>query len=223
LATFRGTQGFFLDLNARTIEDWPDSEEWATIPELLGLAILNEGEHPRAEEEHTNDALACQLALSSVRIYAVAASEQMRRIDVGLSSLLSPQTDYVALQQAYIDIHFYFVCWSRVEKMIRLVERRSGLGVSLPSDDRAELEHYRQARHHLEHYAERLPGEPRMPQPMSEALQLGSLRIDGEIRQWEYHNEPWDVSARSVQRLREIAFNFENEILRESLRVHQDS
>jgi len=56
--TFRGTQAI-LDLEARTIQGWPDDEEWTVIPELLGATILTEGKHPRIEEEHTNDALAC--------------------------------------------------------------------------------------------------------------------------------------------------------------------
>jgi hypothetical protein len=202
-----------LDLSSRTIEGWPDYAEWAIVAEILELTILNEGEHPRVEERYTNDALSCILALWSSRTYVVSAGEQMRRFEEGLSSLTSPQTDHAALRQAYVDLHFYFVCWSRVDEMIRLVERRSGFGLSLPANDRAELKHYKQARHHLEHYAQRLPGGPEMPQPMSEALQLGSLRIDGDVRAWEYANEPWDVSRRSLEVLRRIAFDFETAIL----------
>jgi len=159
-------------LEARALDDWPpDYGDWPDIVELLTATILRDDpKFARAEQDITNDALACISALASVRTYIYAAQIQMRRIDEDLAS-----TEYLAYWQAFADIHFYFICWSRVLAMITLVEERSGLSVQAPPSDRAELERYKAARHHLEHHAERLPGGPRMFRPESDSLDLGNL------------------------------------------------
>jgi hypothetical protein len=216
---FSTTYGAF-DLNSRAIEAWPDYGEWALIAELLELTILTEGKYPRLEEQYTNDALACILALWQSRTYVVSAGKRMQRFEKGLTSILgSGPADQADHRQSYVDLHFYFICWSRVEEMTRLVETRSGLGVKLPPADRKELNSYKSARHHLEHHAERLPGGLRMPKPISDALVLGSLSLDVDNRTWQHGAESWDVSARSLERLRGIAFNFEDAILRRALRA----
>jgi len=197
-------------LKARALDDWPpDYGDWPDIVELLTATILRDDpKFARAEQDITNDALACISALASVRTYIYAAQVQMRRIHEGLAS-----TEYLPHWHAFPDIHFYFICWSRVLAMITLVEERSGLSVQAPPSDRAELERYKDARHHLEHHAERLPGGPRMLRPESDSLDLGNLVGDGASRQWSHWNELWDVSEKSLAALREIAFRFETDVL----------
>jgi len=116
-------------LEARALDDWPpDYGDWPDIVELLTATILRDDpKFARAEQDITNDALACISALASVRTYIYAAQIQMRRIDEDLAS-----TEYLAYWQAFADIHFYFICWSRVLAMITLVEERSGLSVQAP-------------------------------------------------------------------------------------------
>jgi hypothetical protein len=193
------------------MDDWPDfGEEWGAAADLLGATILTE-KGRRVEEEITNDSLSCQLAIWSIRSYVEAAAVQITRIDEDLSSITSGgETDYAAHRLSSIDIHFYFVIWSRVEEMTRLIEECSGLGVRLPKQDRETLERYKEARHHLEHFAERLPGGKRMRPGVTSP---GGLNIDPRGRFWSYDDETWDVGDTSLHELRRIAFEFETAVL----------
>jgi hypothetical protein len=201
------------DLSNRSMEDWPEfGEEWGAVADLLGATILTESGR-RVEEEHTNDALACQLAIASIRSYVEAAAVQIKRIDEDYSSITSGgETDYAAHRLASIDIHFYFLIWSRVEEMIRLIEVRSGFGVTLPEKDRQSLKRYKEARHHMEHYAERLPGGERMRPGVTGP---GGVSIDPPRgRFWFYDDESWEIGDASLEELRRIAFEFETAVLR---------
>jgi hypothetical protein len=215
-----------LDLDSRAIDAWPDFGDWPVAVELLEATILSEGPYPRAEQHLTNDALTCISALANSRIYVLAAKEQMGRFEAGLAEMerLKAPEHARTMNQAFADLHLYFVCWSHVRMMLALVSTRSGFGIAVPQQDRAKLDRYKQARDHLEHFDERLPGGNPRPRhlstvPIYDRVSSGSLSRNGDARSWEFFGDSWDVSAGTVNELHSIAFDFETGILRAAIQT----
>lgn len=65
-------------------------------------------------------------------------------------------------ERSWIEAHFYFICWDAIGKAIDVLRNKKN-GLRSPTlvwkTHRYELEMYREARDHLEHWTERLPGE----------------------------------------------------------------
>ena len=101
--------------------------------------------------------------------------------------------------------------------MLALLSTRSGFGIAVPKQDRAELDRYKEARDHLEHFDERLPGgnphQRYSSVPIYDRVSSGGLSRSGDHRTWEFFGDSWDVSAGTVNELRRIAFDFETKIL----------
>ena len=119
------------------------------------------------EEEGSSTWLGINVALSRMEATLEAARRQRRRITGAqrrlrgaLAGRKSPTTP---LGGIFSDVHFYVICWSRIAKLAGYVRditgwRRVGLTVRRY---RRDLDQMVEARDHLEHFEERLPG--RMP------------------------------------------------------------
>lgn len=157
---------------------------------------------------------ACFIAMMNIERYLKAARLQIRRlkgchrtIDVRVGKLRKKfeSRDFTVkhnrwpMWRLFTEIHFYFICWDAIHSRINLLHTKSGFKpISLVRKTHlAELKRYSDARNHLEHYTERLPGGSRKLQVPGD---LGNLW--GNL--YSLGGERWDVSRKSLRRLENI-------------------
>ena len=99
------------------------------------------------------------IALGAVESYFEAGKREQRRIERARASLLKRPT----ARPLFDEVHFYLICWARIAKLARFIANRTRFqrtGLVLRRYY-AELNERVDARDHLEHFEERLPGEPK--------------------------------------------------------------
>ncbi|MFQ5880804.1 MAG: hypothetical protein ACE5IZ_11625, partial [Dehalococcoidia bacterium] len=108
--------------------------------------------------------------------------------------------------------------WDAVGKMMRVIGDCSGFAAASDVYDRHRdtIERYREARNHLEHFDERLPGGKRVGQ-LAIPSDLGNLS-DGV---YSFGGKSWDVTPSSLAILEEIVDEFNSEIRSESIARHR--
>jgi len=117
-----------------------------------------------------------------------------------------------------VDMHFYLICWDSVGKMMRLVAR-CGLPDVREVCRRHEpmIERYRQARHHLEHFDERLPGGKKV-NSMIMPGDLGNLSGGS----YSFGGENWDMTPASLESLKRIVAEVESQLRSSAITSIQD-
>jgi len=169
--------------------------------------------------EDNVSAMRSSLAMSRIHNYLTGARSQMQRIWVELERVRGVGDDWsAALRQAFVDIHFYFVAWDAIGKMMHVVANSSGFDSArrVYKRHRKTIEAYRSARHHLEHFDERLPG----------GRKVGELSIPGDLAnlsgsKYSFGGETWDIGPASLEKLTAIVEEFEREIREEGIERHR--
>lgn len=113
-------------------------------------------------------------------------------------------------------MHFYFVCWSTVWRMLELIRLDSGLGAPLAvayRKHRHTAERFDTARDHLKHFDERLPGARKQRgrmtrRPLAKPWDLGNLA--GST--FSFGGDGWDVSAASLKALEAMVADYRDAI-----------
>lgn len=158
--------------------------------------------------------MACSIAMMDIEKYLQAARLQIRRL-YGCRRTIAvlaeelrkalesrdfrPKRNRWPSWRLFTEIHFYFTCWDAIHSRIKLLHLKSGFEIIslVYKKHRAELKRYSDARDHLEHYIERLPGgSHKLPVPGD----LGNLH--GDL--YSLGGERWDVSRKSLRRLENI-------------------
>jgi hypothetical protein len=128
------------------------------------------------------------------------------------------------LERSWVEAHFYFICWDCVAKLIdTLCERRNCLEAprSIRKRHRVTLESYREARDHLEHWTERLPGGLRDQWQRSSAQgfttmtgDMGLVRLERTFtfRDAKGHDKELDISPASAELLEHICKQLREEV-----------
>lgn len=159
------------------------------------------------------------LALGDIQSYLGAAKRQQRRIK-RIKALLKntarkgrPQLRD-GLAGMFADVHFYLICWERVHKTGRFIQRATKFrrfGRVLRRY-RSEFEIRRDARNHLEHFEERLPGGRRRDK---QAVPNDLLNMRNEFL--TFGSQQLDVGSNSIRLLTEIVGQLRTAILFDSL------
>lgn len=171
--------------------------------------------------DDSESAMRSSIAMSMMEKYLSAAYQQVKRITEELAWVEQQATqrnpNWTTFQnQAFVDMHFYFTCWDAIGKMMRTIARRSGLESARRVYDkhRQSMERYRNARHHLEHFDERLPG----------GKKVDELKVPGDLGNlagttYSFGGETWDIGPDSLKALSEIIGEFQREVHKESVEI----
>lgn len=159
-------------------------------------------------------AIAVYLAFGQLRAMFDAARVQQQRIQrtrrrISRAGLL--RRGHRAL---FYEVHFYLICWARVQKLAQYVTDKSGFSRAklVLKRHRALLNRMTVFRDHLEHFEERLPGGPRR-----RALRVAGdlFNISGTLV--SIGGEQVDVGAGSLHRLVSLVEEFETAVLYDAL------
>ncbi len=170
----------------------------------------NNPEYILLQFAHEPVRITCCIAMGDIEKYLKAARLQIRRLEGCRRSIARLfEEDRKARKlgdfmpkirrpssRPFTEIHFYFICWDAIHSRINLLHKKSGFKpISLVHKTHlAELKRYSDARNHLEHYTERLPGGSR------------KLQVPGDLgnlwgNQYSLGGERWDVSRKGLRRL----------------------
>jgi hypothetical protein len=128
------------------------------------------------------------------------------------------------LERSWVEAHFYFIGWDCVAKLIdTLCDSRNHLEAprNIRKRHRATLESYREARDHLEHWTERLPGGKRDQWQKSSSQgyttmtgDMGLVRLEGifTFRDAKGHDKELDISPASAELLERICKELREEL-----------
>lgn len=158
-----------------------------------------------------------RLEMGLVRIvsYLRAAEKQPRRIadarfagenGWSMTNILGPNQE-----QALCEAHFYFICWDSIYKAGENLRNNSYRFVSFRESLKGfeqQLKYYQKARHHLEHFTERWPGQPRTDWEGEDSNSITGT-VAGVTRDliFVFQNDRWDVSTRSLEPLRDFVYS----------------
>jgi hypothetical protein len=156
--------------------------------------------------------LGALLALGGLDSYFQAATRQQRRIERAKTTVLKrPST---RLRSLFDEVHFYLICWAWIAKLGRFIAqatrfRRTG---RVLRRHRAALEARVDARDHLEHFEERLPGHPRR---VRLAIPGDLLNMHGDFV--TYGGRRIDIGPASLRLLKTIVTEFRAAVLYDSI------
>jgi len=158
-------------------------------------------------------AYGASIALGVLESYFEAAKRQRRRIDTVRGKIVKRSTPRPSLLD---EVHFYLICWARIAKLARFIAnhtrfRRTG---RVLRRYHAELKQRVDARDHLEHFEERLPGGPKR---QTLAVQWDLLNMAGHFL--TYGGRKVDVGPDSWQLLRAIVSEFRSAVLFDSIEI----
>lgn len=167
----------------------------------------------------------CAVAMDQINKYLVGARTQIRRIKRSVEKIdqshsdmmkpgLSPTSWQAALEQAFLDIHYYFVCWDAARKMIEFLKTHSGFKAvgEVYKHHRRVLERYGDARDHLEHYDERLCGRKKK-ENLAVPSDMGNLH--GYV--YTLGGERYDAGPDSLKKLERIVSDLNGKICEEGI------
>ena len=149
-----------------------------------------------------DDKYAVSLAWSRVESYAEAAGRLQRsmwRRPVGPPAWPPKRTGLSAL---FSNVHFYLICWNVIRKhleLLRDVPRFPMMGKVLRGANANLFQRYTDARDHLEHLDERLPGRPQ-----NRRMRVPNVFSGLHNTVFTYGGETVDVGPKSLARLRGI-------------------
>jgi hypothetical protein len=161
-------------------------------------------------------AIRASFAWHSAEVYVLGAREQVERVSEALAELdrhdaagESPETLRPLQIRAFCDVHFFFICCYRVASMLAVVRAESGVAFELSEEDDRWLEHYRSARHALEHIDDRLPGSTH-----KQALQMVAPEDLGNLhgQTFTFGGKEWDVGPTAAEHLQRIVEATERQI-----------
>ena len=156
------------------------------------------------------------LAFYQIDSYLEAAKRQQRRIRRTRASISRAVWGRrrKRLDNLFADIHFYVIAWSRVNKLACSMRKTTWLrNLKLVlSRHSAELNKRTQARHHLEHLEDRLPGGKRR-RKLKEPNDLLNMRNDFLT----YGGKRLDVGPKSMCLLNEIVAQIRLAVLYDSM------
>jgi len=100
------------------------------------------------------------IALGSLRSTLAAAQVQQQRIRRAKKSILQKPLTGGRINSLFFDVHFYLICWARIDKLATFVARHTGFQQPklVLRRYRSRLDRMSDFRDHLEHFEERLPG-----------------------------------------------------------------
>lgn len=174
---------------------------------------------PRAE--------ACTLAWFHVEQYLAAARQQVHRIERGRRAIeqqfeRARKDDRVAKFSArrapgnnmWADAHFYFICWHMIGCLLRHIDQLCQLRrlKRFMRMKRTVIDRYINARDHLEHWVERLPGGPKAhvlhrPQGTSPEPRAPGGYYFG------LGGKNWDMSKASLRDLTSVVHGFRRTLI----------
>jgi hypothetical protein len=147
---------------------------------------------------------------------------KLRKLEKEMSRGNLERTKRIALRQQVIaqvfaDIHFYFICWDTIHKMMKVLKKYSGFksAIEVYKTHQKTLEQYAAARNHHEHLDERLPGGKR-----DMGSDLGNLVTGGKF---SFGGEKWDVTPSSLKLLEKIVAELNSKICEEGLIKRKES
>lgn len=152
------------------------------------------------------------IALGGVDSYCQAAKRQQHRIERAKATV--PKRLLRPNRSMFDEVHFYLICWARIAKLSRFITqttrfRRSGRVLRRYRPDfNARVD----ARDHLEHFEERLPGHPRR---MTLAIPSDLLNMHGDF--FTYGGKRVDIGPASLRLLNTIVTEFRTAILYDSI------
>lgn len=161
----------------------------------IGVLLSTKSSDPQAGKR-------AAIAMSRIYAYLGAARKQVRAIEALEKRAHPKKASYSSTMiQAFIHVHLYFICWAAIGRMIEVIRRCSGLEAPnrVWKQYRVELKRYTDARHHFEHYEERLPGG-KMSAKLFNPGDYGSLHNGW----FSLGGNRWDVSNESLRRLENI-------------------
>jgi hypothetical protein len=154
------------------------------------------------------------IAFSSIESALAAAKRQNQRISRGKAIRWKQRRSNRKRASIFDDVHFYVICWTRIAKLGRFIVnatrfRRAGLVLRRYHK---ELTHMIDARDHLEHFEERLPGGKKQRTLKN---QNDLFNIAGE--NMTFGGQQFDIGPRSVALLQAIVLEFRTAVLFDSL------
>ncbi len=156
------------------------------------------------------------IALYQIQSYLGAAKRQQRRIERIRASTQKAMREGRPPrgEGLFADVHFYLICWARIDKsacFIRNATRFKRVGRVLRRYQ-SQLKARRDARDHLEHFEDRLPGG-RNQRKLAVSNDL--LNMTNEFL--TYGGRKLDVGPNSIRLLKEIVGKFQLAVLYDSL------
>lgn len=171
-----------------------------------------------------DNCMRCVGAMYTINKYLFGARIQVQRIGRSLKTLQRSESRIMeqgitgawhrAMTQCMLDIHFYFTCWNTIQKMMELLKSISGFKSvgEVYKRHRWVLEHYGEARDHMEHYEERLPGGKRN-RTLSNPSDLGNLSPS----EYSLGGNKWNITATSLGQLEEIVSQLNENMKKEGM------
>jgi hypothetical protein len=157
------------------------------------------------------------IALSGIDSYLDAAKLQNRRIERAKVSIHKSFSDAKGVRRGrnlFCDVHFYLISWARIAKLARFIAQttrfsRTGLVLRRYA---ADLNARIDARDHLEHFEERLPGGKKQ----------GKLAVPNDLLNMRnqfltYGGHQLDIGPNSIRLLKTIRDEFFLAVLYDSL------
>jgi hypothetical protein len=102
-------------------------------------------------------------------------------------------------RQMFVEIHLYFVCWANVYRLMKFAVQSTGLGRDAWSRHHAVLRRATDAREHLEHFEERLPGGRRVPPNPTDLTNMRDERFTLGGHEWELTEAATDDLIRATK------------------------
>jgi len=123
-----------------------------------------------------------------------------------------------ALTSVFLDVHYYFVCWNTIYKMILFLKNRSRFKAvnDVYKCHKSVLEKYGEARDHLEHYGDRIEGRKKN-RPLTVPSDMGNLH--GYV--YTLGGEKYDAGPDSLRKLKKIVSDLNSKIREEGLVRYQ--
>ena len=152
------------------------------------------------------DAMRVTTALAQMQLWVDHARAQWDRYQQDMRELRRNGQDWPSwFSRARCDVHFYFVCWSHVGKMMQVAVRAAKQPplTTFWGKTHTKFDEYDKVRDRLEHFDERLPGGKRV----NEAVDPGDLGRFDETEFW-LGGLSWDIGPASILRLEELASEF---------------
>jgi hypothetical protein len=157
------------------------------------------------------------IALSTIESYFDAAKRQQRRIERDRASIhksFSGATGVGRGRNLFYDVHFYLISWARIAKLARFIQQttrfsRTGLVLRRYA---ADLKNRIDARDHLEHFEERLPGGKKQSK-----LAVPNDLLNMANQYLTYGGRRLDIGPDSIRLLKTIRDEFFTAVLLDSL------
>lgn len=157
------------------------------------------------------------IALYSLESYVEAAKRQNRRIKRAMVAPWRPGAK--SRSSLFDDTHFYLISWSRIAKLARFISAKTRfhrIGLVLRRY-RSDFESRIDARDHLEHFEERLPGGPKVTR-----LKTPNDLFNMTNQYMTYGGKRLDVGSDSLKLLLSAIREFRTALLYDSIQTIAD-